>query len=274
MLAIGRIQRQVHATRRASLASHFHTSSILFKQNKNIAFVFDIDGVLIRGKKPIPQAKPTLELLNREKIPYILMTNGGGVLESRKAEEVAQITGGPAISPLQVVQSHTPMKALVQDPEFNRVLVVGGDGDNARKVAEQYGFKDVIMPIDIVKANKAVSPHAMFTKRDLDEYAIDIDLNKPIDAILVFNDPRDMSTDIQVVQDLLNSNRGLIGTKRSLKSIKIEPNHQSPSSLATMITFTLTTFPYRGLDKERSESLRRHYTTPPTSYFHQTISIH
>lgn len=220
MLAICRAYKRSNSTRLTFLASRFHTSSILSKPNRNIAFVFDIDGVLIRGKKPIPQAKPALELLNREKIPYILMTNGGGVLESQKAEEVTHITDGPDISPLQVVQSHTPMKALVQDPDFNRVLVVGGNRDNARKVAEQYGFNDVIMPIDIVKANKSVSPHAMFTKRDFDEYAIDIDLDKPIDAILVFNDPRDMSTDVQIVQDLLNSNQGLIGTKRSLKHIE------------------------------------------------------
>ncbi|KAG5421930.1 hypothetical protein I9W82_001023 [Candida metapsilosis] len=221
MLAIRRAQKQLHSTRITSLvSSSIHTSSILLNPNRNIAFVFDIDGVLIRGKKPIPQAKPALELLNREKIPYILMTNGGGVSESQKAKEVAHITGGPNISPLQIVQSHTPMKALVQDPEFNRVLVVGGDGDNARKVAYEYGFNDVIMPIDIVKANKSVSPHAMFTKRDYDEHAVDVDLEKPIDAILVFNDPRDMSTDIQIVQDLLNSNKGLIGTKRSLKQVE------------------------------------------------------
>ncbi|KAI5969178.1 hypothetical protein CANMA_001845 [Candida margitis] len=220
MLAISRVQKQTSALRLLQLSSRFHTSSSLHKANRNIAFVFDIDGVLIRGKKPIPQARSALELLNREKIPFILMTNGGGVLEAEKAKEVTHINGGPDISPLQVVQSHTPMKALVQDPEFNRVLVVGGNGDNARKVAQEYGFNDVIMPIDIVKANRSVSPHAMFTKCDFDEYAIDIDLKTPIDAILVFNDPRDMSTDVQVVQDLLNSNNGLIGTKRSLKSVE------------------------------------------------------
>ncbi|KAI5955826.1 hypothetical protein KGF54_001328 [Candida jiufengensis] len=192
----------------------------------DFAFVFDIDGVLIRGKKPIPQAKPALELLNKNKIPYILMTNGGGVSEAAKAQEVSHITGFPNISPLQVVQSHTPMKSLINDPNYKRVLVVGGDKDNARKVAEDYGFKDVTMPIDIVRNNKSAAPHSMYKPEYFEKYSKDIDTSIPIDAILVFNDPRDLSSDMQIVQDLLNSNNGLIGTKRDFKSWK---DHTSPS---------------------------------------------
>ncbi|CAK9438433.1 uncharacterized protein LODBEIA_P26570 [Lodderomyces beijingensis] len=185
----------------------------------DFAFVFDIDGVLIRGKKPIAEARSALESLNKNKIPYILMTNGGGVLEREKANEVTRITNCSKINPLQVVQSHTPMKALTRDKKFQRVLVVGGDGDNSRQVAYEYGFKDVVMPIDIVKANKSVSPHCMYTTHDFELYAKPVDLDKPIDAILVFNDPRDMSSDIQIVQDLLNSQNGVCGTKRSIKSV-------------------------------------------------------
>ncbi|KAI3406401.2 hypothetical protein KGF56_000882 [Candida oxycetoniae] len=197
----------------------FHVSTHLYA--RDFAFVFDIDGVLIRGKKPISQAKAALELLNRKKVPFILMTNGGGVSEAEKAAEVVEITKcSSQISPLQVVQSHTPMKALVGNKNFQRVLVVGGDGDNARKVAYDYAFKDVVMPIDIVNANKSVAPHSMYTAQDFQKYAKKVDLTKPIDAILVFNDPRDMSSDTQVIQDLLNSENGICGTKRNLKTIK------------------------------------------------------
>ena len=198
---------------------NFHTT--IPRLNKDFAFVFDIDGVLIRGKKPILQAKPALDILNQHKIPYILMTNGGGVLEKVKADEVTEITGiTPPISPLQVVQSHTPIKALALNHGFNRVLVIGGDGDNARVVAKDYGFKDIILPIDIVNDNPSVSPHHRFTKEDFARYAQPVDISKPIDAILVLNDPRDMNTDIQIVQDLLNSENGLIGTKRNIHHIR------------------------------------------------------
>lgn len=199
--------------------NNFHTS--LPKLSNDFAFVFDIDGVLIRGKKPILQAKPALEILNHHKIPYILMTNGGGVLEKYKADEITKITGiNPPISPLQIVQSHTPIKALALNNGFNRVLVLGGDGDNAREVAKDYGFHDVILPIDIVNDNPSVSPHHRYTKEEFNKYAKPIDITKPIDAILVLNDPRDMNTDIQIVQDLLNSENGLIGTKRNIHHIR------------------------------------------------------
>ncbi|KAI5966284.1 uncharacterized protein KGF55_000593 [Candida pseudojiufengensis] len=221
MLALRRLAQLKSSS--LSWSRSIHASLSL---RSDFAFVFDIDGVLIRGKKPIPQAKPALELLNKHKIPYILMTNGGGVSEAEKAKEVSSITGGPYISPLQVVQSHTPMKSLIHDPNYSRVLVVGGDKDNARKVAESYGFKDVVLPIDIVRSDKSISPHSMYKKEDLEKYSKKIDLSKPIDAILVFNDPRDLSTDMQIVQDLLNSKNGLIGTKRDFKTWK---DHTSPS---------------------------------------------
>lgn len=41
----------------------------------DIGFVFDIDGVLLRGKKPIPSARAALDLLNDHSIPYIFLTN-------------------------------------------------------------------------------------------------------------------------------------------------------------------------------------------------------
>ncbi|KAG2731864.1 hypothetical protein G9P44_005451 [Scheffersomyces stipitis] len=173
----------------------------------NLAFVFDIDGVLIRGEKGNSGAGPTLELLNEHKVPFILLTNGGGVSEER-VQFISETVQVP-ISPLQIVQSHTPMKALAHKHAYDRVLVVGGPGDKARHCAIGYGFHDVIMPIDIVRANPAVSPHHRYTVEDFDRYSREVDLKKPIEAILVFNDPRDMTTDIQIVSDLLNSDHGL-----------------------------------------------------------------
>lgn len=178
------------------------------------AFVFDIDGVLIRGARAIPQANEALSLLNREKIPFILLTNGGGVSEQARVDYLTQLLD-VELSPLQIVQSHTPMRAWAQSKKYQRVLVVGGDKDNVRHVAHGYGYPDVVMPIDIVRQNPTVSPHHRFTPGDFDKYARDVDLEKPFDAVLVFNDPRDMGTDIQVVSDLLNSQDGVVGTLRS-----------------------------------------------------------
>lgn len=77
-----------------------------FSQVPDIAFVLDIDGVLLRGSNALPTAKPALELLNKCNVPYILMTNGGGVKESDRVKFLSKKIDVP-ISPLQIVQSHT-----------------------------------------------------------------------------------------------------------------------------------------------------------------------
>lgn len=82
----------------------------LQSSSKQIGFAFDIDGVLLRGKNPIPGASEALRLLNNSKIPYILLTNGGGNLESERVNFISEKLK-VAISPLQIVQSHTPFKA-------------------------------------------------------------------------------------------------------------------------------------------------------------------
>lgn len=212
---------------RASLTSRYHLTFVLrmirpshFRFIRHLshlsplpAFVFDIDGVLLRGSKPIPRARDALSLLNQAKIPFILLTNGGGVSERARVEFLSNRLN-IEISPLQIVQSHTPMRAWAQTGKYKRVMVVGGAKDNSRHVALEYGFEDVIMPIDIVRQDPAVSPHHRFTDAEFAEYARDVDLSAPIDSILVFNDPRDMNTDMQIVSDLLNSEGGIVGTKR------------------------------------------------------------
>jgi hypothetical protein len=55
-----------------------------------LGFALDIDGVLLRGKTPIPGAADALNLLHKHDVPYVLMTNGGGSLEREKAESVTK----------------------------------------------------------------------------------------------------------------------------------------------------------------------------------------
>lgn len=189
-----------------------------------IAFVFDIDGVLVRGQKAIPQAHDALTMLDKANVPFILLTNGGGVSESARVEFLSKTLNFP-LSPLQIVQSHTPMRYWAQTGKFKRVLVVGGANDNARQVALDYGFPDVVLPIDIVRATPAISPHHRYSLAELDKWGRDVDLSQPLDAVLVFNDPRDMNTDMQIVSDVLNSESGVVGTKRAPPS----HNRQVPS---------------------------------------------
>lgn len=178
------------------------------------AFGFDIDGVIVKGPETIQQAKEALKMLNGEnpysiKVPYIFVTNGGGRSEKARSEELSKRLG-VHIEEDQVVQGHTPMKDLVD--RFKTVLVVGGVGDACRKVAEGYGFKDVVTPLDIMKWKPSVTPYHTLTEEEL-KVARTRDFSQvQIEAILVFADLRNWAADEQIILELLLSKNGVMGT--------------------------------------------------------------
>ena len=57
------------------------------------------------------------------------------------------------------------MREMVEQHET--VLVVGGEGEKCRLVAEGYGFRDVITPGDLIKDNPDTTPFRSLTKEEL-----------------------------------------------------------------------------------------------------------
>lgn len=182
---------------------------------KNMAFAFDIDGVLVHGDLLIPEGKRALEILNGDnelgmKIPHIFLTNGSGKPEQARCEQLSKILQNP-VSTEQFIQSHTPMSALAS--YYGTVLVVGGVGYRCREVAELYGFKDVVVPNDIVAWDPSIAPYREFTEYEK-AMSRPRDFSKcNIEAILVFSDSRDYATDIQIIMDLLLAENGRLTTR-------------------------------------------------------------
>jgi HAD superfamily hydrolase (TIGR01456 family) len=96
---------------------------------------------------------------------------------------------------------------------YKTVLVVGGEGEKCRQVAEGYGFEDVVTPGDIIKYNEAITP---FRKLTAEEYANSrkrsFGSGDVIDAVFVFADSRDWASDIQIMVDLAMSKGGRVGS--------------------------------------------------------------
>ncbi|KAH6686922.1 HAD-superfamily subfamily IIA hydrolase [Plectosphaerella plurivora] len=205
----------------------------------SFAFAFDIDGVLLHVAKPIPGATEALKYLQDNNIPFILLTNGGGKHETDRVKDLSAKLG-LQLSVDNFVQSHTPFQELVHGPESlsdKTVLVTGANAQKCRAIAERYGFKSVITPADILRAHPDVWPFEPLME-DLYERTArplprplhngrpeiqDVDALK-VDAMFVFNDPRDWALDIQIIMDLLLSRQGIMGTYSSKNGNADLPN--------------------------------------------------
>lgn len=63
----------------------------------NFGFLFDIDGVFVRGKQVLPAAREAISLLTdrvgRFRVPTVFVTNAGNKLPATKAVELSEILG-------------------------------------------------------------------------------------------------------------------------------------------------------------------------------------
>lgn len=204
----------IQATRDILAAQMQDLSGEKVKAAKDMAFVFDIDGVLVHGDRLIPEGRRVLKILNGDnelgiKIPHIFLTNGSGKPEMARVQQLSKILNSP-ISTDQFIQSHTPMRALAE--YYKTVLVVGGEGYKCREVAEEYGFENIVVPNDIIAWDPTIAPYRVFTDEDR-ATSRPRDFSKMnIDAIMVFSDSRDYATDMQIIMDLLRSENGRFGT--------------------------------------------------------------
>ncbi|KAF9576112.1 Haloacid dehalogenase-like hydrolase domain-containing 5 [Mortierella alpina] len=169
--------------------------------------VFDIDGVLIKVRTHVPK-KPDLGNLPSSdsdsfhiqhsfpfyplnNIPYIFLTNGGGVRESEKADQLSKKLG-IQVNPDHLIVSHSPMRSLVSQYRNSNVMVVGGAGNACKDVAEYYGFNQVFTPRELHQADPSVCPISMCTEEPspLGKSVLE-KLEKPVEAVMVFHDSED-----------------------------------------------------------------------------------
>ncbi|UKZ71956.1 uncharacterized protein TrAtP1_012899 [Trichoderma atroviride] len=243
---------RVSATRSSTSKRGFHVASSLrekiqspstvkqgavngdaHKALSEIAFAFDIDGVLYQGSRPIPGAREMLRKIRTHDARYVFLTNGGGSHEDAKFRSLSKRLGMSEDEDVirnRIILSHTPMRGWdEQMKKQGTVLITGSHPETARRVANEYGFERAVTPADIIEANDKVYPFdnlreslhkesrplpdGKIVSNTIDPYSKDVPANAlKIDQILVWNDPRDWSLDIQVIHDLLISHRGYLGT--------------------------------------------------------------
>ncbi|XP_007517262.1 haloacid dehalogenase-like hydrolase domain-containing 5 isoform X1 [Erinaceus europaeus] len=167
-------------------------------------FLFDIDGVLVRGHKVIPAALEAFRMLlgaqRQLRVPVVFLTNAGNVLQDQKAQELSALLDCEVL-PDQVILSHSPLKLFSQ--YHNRRMLVSGQGplvENARAL----GFQKVVTVeelrvafpvldmVDLERRPKTTPP----PRNDF----------PAIEGVLLLGEPVRWETSLQLIMDVLLSN--------------------------------------------------------------------
>ncbi|CAO1616807.1 unnamed protein product [Sympodiomycopsis kandeliae] len=236
---------------RRSLTSSSPCSSS--SQPPPVAFAFDIDGVLKQGPKVLPQALTALQWLHgknkyKVKVPYILVTNGGGVSEEARAKRLSEELQ-VNLSTNQILQAHTVLSSLTRYYADEPILVIGGPNrppGNTRTIMNSYGFNNVFTVDDLHSYAPSAWPFSRVSAESLTAVREDADFSKiKFKAVIVFHDSRDWGRDIQFMTDILRSKQGVFGTlaeDQELKSREQIPMYFSHGDLLWGNDFPVSRF--------------------------------
>ncbi|EHR77574.1 sugar-catabolism phosphotransferase [Thermococcus litoralis DSM 5473] len=92
-----------------------------------IGIIFDMDGVIYRGKEPIEGANEVIKFLKANKIPFIFLTNNS-TRNARMYKEKLQKMGIDVEEEQIITSGYATAKYLSRNFERGNVFVIGGEG--------------------------------------------------------------------------------------------------------------------------------------------------
>ncbi|XP_071669399.1 haloacid dehalogenase-like hydrolase domain-containing 5 isoform X3 [Patagioenas fasciata] len=167
----------------------------------SFGFLFDIDGVLVRGKTPIPAARTAFQKLvnsqGRFLVPVVFVTNAGNCLRQEKADQLSHLLGVP-ISRDQVMMSHSPLRMFKRYHE--KCVLVSGQGP-LLDIAQDLGFCQPIT-IETLREKHPLLDVVDHERRPNVLYPSAVELPK-IEAVVLFGEPVRWETNLQLIIDVL-----------------------------------------------------------------------
>lgn len=166
--------------------------------------IFDIDGVIVRGKSVLPPVRKAFKRLQGEdgkfRVPTVFVTNSGNTLRSQKAEDLSNWIGFE-VSEDQVVMAHSPFTLFKQ--YHGKQILVAGQGPII-EIAKEYGFNKIITMDELVKNFPSLD---YVNKEKRNPQCGPVDKNFPtIEAIVLLSEPTTWETPLQLIVDLLMTN--------------------------------------------------------------------
>ena len=174
-------------------------------EQHHVAFALDVEGVLLKGRVPMPGAAEALSKLFTEDgksqiVPFVLMSNGGGFTEKERAELLTQKFALP-FQETNIILSHTPMKNLVHQFGDQLVLVVGREG--VKNVLYSYGFQKLITTEEYGSLHPQLYPFKTYPQPS---HEVEQWRDTTLAAVLVLTFPLTWGEDLQIITDVLRTN--------------------------------------------------------------------
>ncbi|NXR93239.1 HDHD5 hydrolase, partial [Hypocryptadius cinnamomeus] len=166
----------------------------------SFGFLFDIDGVLVRGRTPIPAARTAFrKLVNSQGqflVPVVFVTNAGNCLRQKKADQLSHLLGVP-ISQDQVMMSHSPLRMFKRYHE--KCVLVSGQGP-LLDIAQDLGFCQPIT-IDTLREKRPLLDAVDHDRRP--SVLVSEIFVSNLSAVVLFGEPVRWETSLQLIIDVL-----------------------------------------------------------------------
>ncbi|XP_061474104.1 haloacid dehalogenase-like hydrolase domain-containing 5 isoform X2 [Rhineura floridana] len=164
-------------------------------------FLFDIDGVLVRGKTPILGARKAFQKLVNSQgeflVPVVFVTNAGNCLRQKKADQLSHVLGVPIFQD-QIMMSHSPLRMFKR--YHDKCVLVSGQGP-LLDIAKHLGFCQPIT-IDRLRETFPLLDMVDHDRRPKALHPTAVELPK-IEAIVLFGEPVRWETNLQLIIDVL-----------------------------------------------------------------------
>jgi len=200
---VSKLQKKLYLPLQAQNSTSWHR---LFSTANlpNFGILFDIDGVIVRGRRVLPSAPAAFKRLVDQKtgkfrVPAVFLTNAGNSLRQEKADKLSEWLS-VEITEDQVVMAHSPLKMFTE--YHKKHVLVAGQGP-IDLIARSLGFTN-ITTIDQLR-------HAFPTLDSVDHKrrrAAPCAFEKyypRIEALVLFGEPVRWETSLQLLIDVLIS---------------------------------------------------------------------
>ncbi|KAK2718176.1 haloacid dehalogenase-like hydrolase domain-containing 5 isoform X2 [Artemia franciscana] len=174
------------------------------KNSMPFGLLFDIDGVIVRGRQVLPTAieafRNLVDKTGKFKVPTVFVTNAGNNLRSQKAKQLSEWLN-IKITEDQVVMGHSPLRMFSQ--YHNHHVLVCGQGP-ILDIAENLGFTKVSTIDSIRTAFPSLDAVDCQRRASLTNLSWDSSF-PPIEGVVLFGEPVAWESHLQLILDILLS---------------------------------------------------------------------